>query len=252
MRGIEFSMGLLCHSRGYRDAMQRLFDACTDGAGFFAVATSSGRSNGLLCVNDRQCAFLKQLGKNVALVVRTVTLCRFAGVRLSALVHAAEAAPMCAANAAAGPLPQVLLLHGIWNDRARLGPLAWRLCRAGFRVARFGYSTAFGGAEAALAGHSLGGLIAPHALRREPQLPVTRVVCLGMPLAGSAAAQSLLRRGLGIAPGRSAALLQKDLGHWDGRAAVGMVAASVADAGAAAQSSKIRRLSLLMSGTPHG
>ncbi|SCB05688.1 hypothetical protein [Xanthomonas translucens] len=132
-------MGLLCHSRGYRDAMQRLFDACTDGAGFFAVATSSGRSNGLLCVNDRQCAFLKQLGENVALVVRTVTLCRFAGVRLSALVHAAEAAPMCAANAAAGPLPQVLLLHGIWNDRARLGPLAWRLCRDGFRVARFGY-----------------------------------------------------------------------------------------------------------------
>ncbi|KWV11005.1 hypothetical protein [Xanthomonas translucens] len=112
--------------------------------------------------------------------------------------------------------------------------------------------TAFGGAEAALAWHSLGGLIAPHALRQAPQLPVTRVVCLGMPLAGSAAAQSLLRRGLGIAPGRSAALLQKDLGHWDGRAAVGMVAASVADAGAAAQSSKIHRLSLLMSGTPHG
>ncbi|WIH04004.1 hypothetical protein KHF85_14295 [Xanthomonas translucens pv. graminis] len=79
-----------------------------------------------------------------------MTLYRFAGARLSALVHAAEAARMCAANAAAGPLPQVLLLHGIWNNRAWLGPLAWRLRRDGFRVASFGYSTAFGGAEAAL------------------------------------------------------------------------------------------------------
>ena len=149
------------------------------------------------------------------------------------------------AGAAAAP-PQVLLLHGIWNGRAWLGPLAWRLRRAGFRVASFGYSTAFGGAEAAvprlqqrierlaaqgpvaLVGHSLGGLIALHALRQAPQLPVTRVVCLGAPLAGSAVAQALLRRGLGAALGRSAALLQQGLGQWDGRAAVGMVAGSVA------------------------
>ncbi len=230
MRGIEFSMCLLCHSRGYRDAMQRLFDACSDGADFFAVATSSGRSDGPLCVNDRQCAFLRQLGPEFRLGPSNRDALPFRG-------------------RAAGPLSQVLLLHGIWNNGAWLGPLALRLRRNGFRVASFGYSTAFGGAEAALAGHSLGGVIALHALRQAPQLPVTRVVCLGMPLAGSAAAQALL---LGIAPGRSAALLQKGLGHWDGRAAVGMVAASVADAGAAAQSSKIRRLSLLMSGTPHG
>ncbi|WP_068833419.1 esterase/lipase family protein, partial [Xanthomonas graminis] len=153
---------------------------------------------------------------------------------------------MCVANAAAGPLPQVLLLHGIWNNRARLGPLAWRLRRDGFRVASFGYSTAFGGAGAALprlqqriqrlaqqgpvalVGHSLGGLVALPALRQAPQLPVTRVVCLGAPLAGSAAAQALWRRGLGIALGRSAALQQQGLGHWDGRAAVAMVAGSVA------------------------
>lgn len=158
----------------------------------------------------------------------------------------AEAARTVAVDGAADPLPQVLLLHGIWNGRVWLGPLAWRLRRDGFRVASFGYSTAFGGAEAALprlqqrikrlaqqgpvalVGHSLGGLIALHALRQAPQLPVTRVVCLGAPLAGSAVAQTLLRRGLGVALGRSAALLQQGLGHWDGRAEVGMVAGSVA------------------------
>jgi pimeloyl-ACP methyl ester carboxylesterase len=153
-------------------------------------------------------------------------------------------APPMAAGAAQPP--QVLLLHGIWNGRAWLGPLAWRLRRDGFRVATFGYSTAFGGAEAAvprlqrrieqlaaqgpvaLVGHSLGGLIALHALRQAPHLAVPRVVCLGSPLAGSAVAQSLQRRGLGPALGRSAALLQQGIGRWDGAAAVGMVAGSVA------------------------
>ncbi|WP_267127366.1 esterase/lipase family protein, partial [Xanthomonas sacchari] len=96
--------------------------------------------------------------------------------------------------------PQVLLLHGIWNARPWLLPLALRLRRDGWRVASFGYSTAFGGAEAALprlhariermaatgpvalVGHSLGGLIALQALQEVPSLPVTRVVCLGSPL----------------------------------------------------------------------
>ena len=41
----------------------------------------------------------------------------------------------------------------------------------------------------ALLGHSLGGLIALEALNREPDLPVTRVVCLGSPLRGSHAAR---------------------------------------------------------------
>ena len=37
----------------------------------------------------------------------------------------------------------------------------------------------------ALVGHSLGGLVALEALRRQPDLPVSRVVCLGSPLRGS-------------------------------------------------------------------
>ncbi|HRF84767.1 MAG TPA: alpha/beta fold hydrolase, partial [Pseudoxanthomonas sp.] len=68
--------------------------------------------------------------------------------------------------------------------------------RAGFEVGGFGYPSIVGGAEAAvealvdhlrpgpeldLVGHSLGGLIALEALRRAPDLPVRRVVCLGSP-----------------------------------------------------------------------
>ncbi len=142
--------------------------------------------------------------------------------------------------------PQVLLLHGIWNARPWLLPLALRLRREGWRVASFGYSTAFGGAEAALprlhariermadagpvalVGHSLGGLIALQALQQAPTLPVTRVVCLGSPLAGSAAARALAQRRLGRALGRSAALLQRGVARWDGAAEVGMIAGTVA------------------------
>ncbi|MXV08271.1 MULTISPECIES: esterase/lipase family protein [unclassified Xanthomonas] len=142
--------------------------------------------------------------------------------------------------------PQVLLLHGIWNARPWLLPLALRLRRAGWRVASFGYSTAVGGAEAAvprlhariehlavagpvaLVGHSLGGLIALQALQQAPSLPVTRVICLGSPLAGSAAARALAQRRLGVALGRSAALLQQGVARWDGPAEVGMIAGTVA------------------------
>ena len=62
----------------------------------------------------------------------------------------------------------------------------------------FGYSSVFGGPDVAvpqllerladagplsLVGHSLGGLLALEALRRNPELPVQRVVCLGSPRA---------------------------------------------------------------------
>lgn len=155
---------------------------------------------------------------------------------------AATVEPMAVAD----PARQVLVLHGIWNGRAWIGPLAWRLRAAGFAAATFGYSSAFGGVEAAiprlrqrieqlaeagpvaLVGHSLGGLIALQALRDAPCLPVPRVVCLGSPLAGSAVAQALVRHGLAATLGRCATLLQQGLGCWDGPADVGVVAGSVA------------------------
>lgn len=133
----------------------------------------------------------------------------------------------------------VLLLHGIWNARAWVGPLAWRLRARGFRVAAFGYPSVFGGPDVAvplllqrlrhcgpvsLVGHSLGGLLALEALRREPALPVARVVCLGSPLRGSGTARVLAEHGWGAALGRSSELLLDGLPDWQGTAEVGLVA----------------------------
>src|SRR2546427_347867 len=138
--------------------------------------------------------------------------------------------------------PPVLLLHGIWNARAWVGPLAWRLRARGFQVHAFGYSSVFGGPDVAvpqllerladagplsLVGHSLGGLLALEALRRNPQLPVQRVVCLGSPLRGSGTARSLSDHGWGLALGRSSELLLDGLPDWQGKAEVGLIAGSV-------------------------
>lgn len=139
---------------------------------------------------------------------------------------------------------QVLVLHGIWNAKAWLTPLAGRLRRQGFEVELFGYPSVFGGPEIAidqlirrlsgspplhLLGHSLGGLIGLETLRREPGLPVSRMVCLGSPLCGSDAARTLARRRWS-APvlGRSAAMLQAGCRPWEGPTQVGMVAGNVA------------------------
>lgn len=138
---------------------------------------------------------------------------------------------------------KVLLVHGLWNSRHWLAPLAWRLRRAGFEVELFGYASLVGGAEAAmprlaeriaatacqgLVGHSLGGLVALETLRQWPAPSVSRVVCLGSPLLGSAAAGGLRGFGAGLALGRSAAMLRRGVPVWEGRPAIGMVAGNVA------------------------
>ena len=139
--------------------------------------------------------------------------------------------------------PRVLLLHGIWNAKAWLAPLAARLRGEGFDVEVFGYPSVLGGPDIAIPrliarlrgsgpmavlGHSLGGLIALEALHREPDLPVTRVVCLGTPLRGSDAARGLAGRAwTALALGRSAGLLQAGFERWEGKARVGMVAGNV-------------------------
>ena len=81
------------------------------------------------------------------------------------------------------PTTRVLLVHGIWNAKSWLTPLARRLRREGFDVEVFGYPSILGGPEPAIAalierlrsspplhlvGHSLGGLIGLEALRRAP------------------------------------------------------------------------------------
>lgn len=137
---------------------------------------------------------------------------------------------------------RVVLVHGIWNMRAWLQVLAARLRAAGFEPEIFPYASVFGSSGQAVArlrewlarapcgvvGHSLGGLIALEALRDHPELPVARVVCLGSPLHGSAAAKAVAAHGWS-APvlGRCAPLLQQGLPHWNGKVQVGMVAGQV-------------------------
>ena len=139
---------------------------------------------------------------------------------------------------------KILLLHGIWNAKAWLNPLAARLRAAGFDAQVFGYPSVMGGPEVAVpsliahlrnsgpvavVGHSLGGLITLEALRQAPDLPVSRVVCLGSPLRGSGAARGLAGHAWS-APvlGRSGRLLQQGFERWDGNPPVGMVAGNVA------------------------
>lgn len=120
--------------------------------------------------------------------------------------------------------------------------LAARLAQAGFAPEQFTYPTIAGGPEAALPrlvetlsrapahvlAHSLGGLVTLTALQREPGLPVSRVVCLGSPLCGSAAATGMARQSItGAALGCSASLLREGCQAWRGQAEVGVVAGRV-------------------------
>lgn len=137
---------------------------------------------------------------------------------------------------------RVVLLHGLWMPGVSMRWLAARLSAAGFVPDVFTYPTVAGGPDAALPrlveqlarapthvlAHSLGGLVALTALQSHPDLPVARVVCLGSPLCGSAAAAGLARRSLTAATlGRSGDLLRNGCQAWRGRAEVGVVAGRV-------------------------
>lgn len=134
----------------------------------------------------------------------------------------------------------VLLVHGIWNARHWLAPFALRLRSEGLSPALFGYASVLGEPERAadrliahlrrrptglLVGHSLGGLVILEALRRAPDLPVKRVVCLGSPLRGSAVAGAIGGRApLSLLLGRSRGLLETGCAPWTGAAEIGVVA----------------------------
>ncbi|MCO5095759.1 MAG: alpha/beta fold hydrolase [Xanthomonadaceae bacterium] len=137
----------------------------------------------------------------------------------------------------------VVLLHGIWMVGATMQWFGARLRAAGHATETFGYHSVVGGPDDAvprLAGqlrdggpadivaHSLGGLVALQALSLQPDLPVGRVVCLGVPLCGSAAAAKLAQQPLGaLWLGRSAGLLREGCATWPARFEVGMVAGSL-------------------------
>jgi pimeloyl-ACP methyl ester carboxylesterase len=138
----------------------------------------------------------------------------------------------------------VILLHGLWMRGFALSMLHRRLMEAGFRVHRFDYLSVAAtqqrildrlhGRIAGLAseadavhlvGHSLGGLLALRACAGG-ELPPGRIVCLGSPLKGSAAARGFAAWGRGgeVLLGHNRELLQQGFERWDGPREVGMIA----------------------------
>lgn len=135
----------------------------------------------------------------------------------------------------------VILIHGLWLRAWTLGRLAARLGAAGFACQRFDYPSLVAGRVAPaellaerlracpqpphLIGHSLGGLLALEVLCRHPDLQVGRVVCLGSPLAGSAAAVAMSANpGLRWLLGHQAVLLAQGIPRCPDGRAVGVVA----------------------------
>jgi len=135
----------------------------------------------------------------------------------------------------------VILLHGLWMRGFTLAALRGRLQRAGFAVDLFDYASVFRDPEISIerltarvqaapgpvhfVGHSLGGLIALQTLQRTPQLTQGRVVCLGVPLRGSAAARGVARLpGGSLVIGKSLEILRNGMERWEGQQAVGAIA----------------------------
>ncbi len=139
----------------------------------------------------------------------------------------------------------VILLHGLWMRGFALSMLHHRLMEAGFRVHRFDYLSVAaseehildrlhtrmaglaGEADAVhLVGHSLGGLLALRACSKAQTSPPGRIVCLGSPLRGSAAARGMARWGRGgeILLGHNRQLMEQGFERWDGAREVGVIA----------------------------
>ncbi|NUO73754.1 MAG: alpha/beta fold hydrolase [Frateuria sp.] len=140
----------------------------------------------------------------------------------------------------------IILLHGLWMRGFALGLLHKRMAEAGFEVHSFDYMSVVATQERIverllvhmqrhapeavhLVGHSLGGLLALQACREAGELPPGRIVCLGSPLKGSAAARGFAGFGQGgeALLGHNRELLEHGLEHWDGPREVGMIAGRV-------------------------
>lgn len=137
---------------------------------------------------------------------------------------------------------RVLLVPGIWMPGWSMRWLAKQLAGEGFSPRWLGYAGVSGGPQPtlprlreamasadAVVAHSLGGLMVLEALREASDIPVSRVVCLGSPLAGSLVAAGLERRGLGFMTGRSRELLTAGVAFpWSATAQVAAVAGTSA------------------------
>jgi pimeloyl-ACP methyl ester carboxylesterase len=140
----------------------------------------------------------------------------------------------------------IILLHGLWMRGFALGLLHRRMADAGFAVDRFDYMSVVSSQERIverlhrrmqrfapgpvhLVGHSLGGLLALEACREAAGLPPGRIVCLGSPLKGSAAARGFAGFGQGgeALLGHNRDLLEHGMARWDGPREVGVIAGRV-------------------------
>jgi pimeloyl-ACP methyl ester carboxylesterase len=138
----------------------------------------------------------------------------------------------------------VILLHGIWMRGITMLPLARRLRAAGYSVETIDYPSVVGawtdtatrlcrhwrglaGNTVHVVGHSLGGMLAAQVAEEQLELPPGRLVCLGSPLNGSAAASRLLRvPGGRWLMGQSAPVLDCGLAQWSGKRPLGIIAGS--------------------------
>lgn len=136
----------------------------------------------------------------------------------------------------------VIVLHGIWMRGIAMLPLSRRLRSAGFSVDTLDYPSVVGswddsasrlaehwrehaGCKVHIVGHSLGGMLALHVAAKYAGLPDGRIVCLGSPLRGSAAAGRMGRLPGGHwLMGQSAEILNTGLAPWQGQRPVGVIA----------------------------
>ena len=142
----------------------------------------------------------------------------------------------------------VVLVHGLWMTGVESGLLRHRLVSDfGFDTQQFSYHAVRDGLDDNVAylrafirdtpgdtvhvvGHSLGGVLALHTLMQYPESRAGRIVCIGSPLRGSAAARAVagLPFGLDIL-GRTIreAVLSGGLPAYQGKRQVGVIAGTL-------------------------
>ncbi len=140
-----------------------------------------------------------------------------------------------------------MLVHGLWMDVVAMWPLGRRLARRhGFRPIGFRYPSlrrtldenaaalrrmadAIPDETVHFVGHSLGGIVILHMLQRNDWARPGRVVALGSPFLGSAAARALGRSigqwllGRGIKEAAGAV----DRAPWTGKQEIGVIAGEI-------------------------
>jgi pimeloyl-ACP methyl ester carboxylesterase len=127
---------------------------------------------------------------------------------------------------AAQPGEAVVLIHGLWMNRIAMGWLARRFRRAGWPVFIFGYASTrcsfernveklnaflstLPAAHIHIVAHSMGGVLALAALNKASGTKLGRVLLLGAPVRGSAAASQFMHHAFGrFCSGASGALWQ--------------------------------------------